>query len=52
MIGPLNDPKADFSMFSGSRGWILDPWGCRVNARNEKTALEGGLSKVQKTGIN
>lgn len=25
------------STFSGSRGWILDPWGGRVNARNEKT---------------
>ena len=44
MIGPRNDPKADFSMFSGSRGWILDPWGGRVNARNEKNPPRGGSS--------
>ena len=46
MIGPRNDPKADFSMFSGSRGWILDPWGGRVNARNEKTRREAGSSEA------
>ena len=33
-------------MFSGSRGWILDPWGGRVNARNEKTRREAGSSEA------
>ena len=33
-------------MFSGSRGWILDQWGGRVNARNEKTRREAGSSEA------
>ena len=33
-------------MFSGSRGWILDHWGGRVNARNEKTRREAGSSEA------
>ena len=42
-IWPLNGLRAKKnSTFSGSRGWILDPWGGRVNARNEKPVLADG----------
>ena len=48
-IWPLNGLRAKNSTFSGSRGWILDPWGGRVNARNEKPVLADGFFQVSQS---
>ena len=36
-IWPLNGLRAKKFHVFRIKGWILDPWGGRVNARNEKT---------------